>query len=459
MKRTLLTLLIGSIFATGAHGADLMAIYRDALNRDAAYAAARAAYQAGQEKLPQGRALLLPSINLSANTTWNELEVSYHDTTSLPSGKRNYNSNGYALSLSQPLYRIQNWKQYEIAKIQVEQAQMQFTLAHQDLMLRVSQAYFEVLLAQANAALATAQKQAIMEQLAQAKLSFEVGTATIVDTHEAQAKHDLAEATEIAARNELELKTRALEKIIGKLPGRLAVVGEDFPLLLPEPNDMGKWVETAEQQSLVVQIQRATTEITRQEIERNRGAHQPTLDLVASYSDGSATGSLYGIGNNTTASAIGVQLNLPIYQGGGINSKVREAIANHEKASQDLEQALRQASFATREAFLGVTSGVAQVKAYKQARTSNESSLESTKLGMEVGVRTFVDVLNAQQQLFATRRDLNKAAFDYLLNRLKLKSATGTLSEEDMESINKLLQQDGATAATSRAPSRPGAGG
>ena len=443
MKRVILIFLISSTFAPisqAAGTANLMDIYRDALANDAAFASARAAYQAAKEKLPQGLAQLLPNVNLSANTIWNKQEVSYSDATTLPSGTRDYNSNGYALSLNQPLYRIQNWKQYEIAKIQVGQAEMQFAHTKQDLMLRVAQAYFEVLLAQANATLAGAQKQAIMEQLAQAKLNFEIGIATITDTHEAQAKHDLAEATEIAALNDLDLKKRSLERIIGKAPATLASVEENFPLLLPEPNDMNKWVETAEQQSLLVQMQRATTEIARQEVDRNRGAHQPTLDLVASYSGSSAAGGLYGTGNNTTASAIGVQLNIPLYQGGSVNSKVREAVANQEKANHDLEQTVRQADYATREAFLGVTSGMAQVKAYKQAHVSNQSSLDSTKLGMEVGVRTFVDVLNAQQQLFSTRRDLNKATFDYLLSRLKLKQATGSLCEEDLQQINLLLK-------------------
>ncbi|BCB26861.1 outer membrane protein [Sulfurimicrobium lacus] len=443
MKRVILTFLISSTLAPTSQAADttnLMSVYRQALACDAVFASASASYQAAREKLPQGLAQLLPNVNLSASTTWNGLDVSYSGATSLPSGKRDYNSNAYTVSLNQPLYRIQNWKQYEIAKVQVGQAEMQLALAQQDLMLRVAQAYFDVLLAQANATLAAAQKQAIKEQLAQARRNFEVGTATITDTHEAQARHDLAEAAEIAASNELEVRKRALERIIGKAPGPLAGVEENFPLLLPEPNDMNQWVKTAEQQSLPVQIQRATSEIAKREVERNRGAHQPTLDLVASYSDGSASGSLYGVASDTRASAIGVQLNFPLYQGGSVNSRVREAVANQEKANHDLEQTLRQAEYATREAFLGVASGMAQVKAYKQARISSQSSLDSSRLGMEVGVRTFVDVLNAQQQLFSTSRDLNKAVYDYLLSRLKLKQASGSLSEEDLQQLNLLLK-------------------
>jgi outer membrane protein len=440
MKRLTLALLISAAFVPGAQAANLMDIYRDALVNDAALASARAAYLAGQEKLPQGRALLLPSINLSANTTWNEVDIQYRGASSFPGGQHNYNTNGATLSLSQPIYRRQNWAAYEQGKLQSAVAEIQYAAAQQGLILSVAQAYFDVLLAQDNVALAGAQKKAIQEQLDQAKTSFEVGTATITDTHEAQARFDLANASEIAALNELEIRQRALEKIIGKLPGPLATLATELSLQPPEPNDMNKWVEAAEQNNLLVQTKRASAEIANQEVERNRGGHHPTLDLVASYSDTGATGSTFGVGNDTRASVIGLQLNLPLYQGGGTSSRVREAVANQEKARQDLTLEVRQSALSTREAYLGVTSGAAQVRALEQALVSSQSSLDSTRLGLEVGVRTNVDVLNAQQQLFSAKRDLYKARYAYLVSRLKLKSAAGTLAEEDLQQVNQWLK-------------------
>ncbi|BAN36717.1 TolC family type I secretion outer membrane protein [Sulfuricella denitrificans skB26] len=427
MKSLPLALL--ALLASPAYAANLMEVYRDAQQQDAAYASARAAYEAGQEKAPQGLALLLPSINLSANTSRNEVDS--------PTSNRQYNANGYNLSLTQPVYRKQNFALYEQSKSQVVQAEAQFAVARQDLIVRVAQAYFDVLLAQDNVALAGAQKAAIGEQLEMAKRNFEVGTVTITDTHEAQARFDLTTAQEIAAQNDLEIKNRALQLILGKIPAHLNALNDKLPLVLPEPNDMTKWVEQAEQQSPQIAIQRAALEIATQEVERNRGGHHPTLDLVAGY--GQSSNSSYLVSGTVTSQTVGLQLNLPIFQGGSVNSKVREALANKEKARQDLELGNRQAALQTRQAFLGVTSGLAQVKALEQALVSSQSSLDSTRLGQEVGVRTNVDVLNAQQQLYTAKRDLSQARYNYIISQLKLKSAVGSLQDEDVEQVNRWL--------------------
>lgn len=427
MKQISLALL--AAIASPVYSAGLVEVYREAQQQDAAYASARAAYEAGQEKLPQGLALLLPSINLSANTTANDVDT--------PTTSRNYNSNGYSLSLSQPIYRKQNFAQYEQSKSQVTQAEAQFAIARQDLIVRVAQAYFDTLLAQDNVALAGAQKAAIGEQLEMAKRNFEVGTSTIVDTHEAQARFDLSTSQEIAAQNDLEIKRRALQLIIGKVQEHLDALNDKLPLVLPEPNDMAKWVEQAEQLSPQIAVQRAALEIARQEVEKNRAGHYPTLDLVAGYNQNA--NSSYLVSGTTTSQTIGLQVNLPIFQGGSVNSKVREALANQEKARQDLELGSRQAALQTRQSFLGVTSGMAQVKALEQALVSSQSSLDSTRLGQEVGVRTNVDVLNAQQQFYTAKRDLSQARYNYILNQLKLKSAVGTLQDEDVEQVSRWL--------------------
>ncbi|MBZ0104864.1 MAG: TolC family outer membrane protein [Sulfuricella denitrificans] len=437
MKRITLALLVTTIFAPGVEAADLMDIYRDALANDAALASARAAYLAGQEKLPQGRALLLPSLDLGASTIWNKEEVQARGTGITTD--YNYNASGAKLTLMQPIYRRQNWAIYEQGKLQSAAAEIQYAAAQQGLILNVAQAYFDVLLAQDNLSLAGAQKKAIQEQLDQAKMSFEVGTTTITDTHEAQARFDLANASEIAALNDLEIRQRVLEKILGKLPGPLASLAVELSLQSPEPNDIGKWVEAAEQDNLLVQAKRASAEIANQEVERTRAGHHPTLDLVATYGENGFTGGRFGA-YDAKAATIGLQLGLPLYQGGAASSRVREAIANQEKARQDLSLEVRQSALSTREAYLGVTSGAAQIRALEQALVSSQSSLDSTRLGLEVGVRTNVDVLNAQQQLFSAKRDLYKARYAYLISRLKLKSAAGTLAEDDLQKVNQWLK-------------------
>ena len=432
-----LTLLLGA--SGGAQAADLLETFRTAQANDPVFAAARATLQAGQEKLPQGRSLLLPSISLSANSTFNDNTTQYSGPTFMPGGNYRYNSHGYGVNLTQPLFRQQNWQAYGEAELQVAQAEAQFRIAEQDLILRVAQAYFDVLIAQDSVQLAGAQKTAISEQLEQAKRNVEVGNSPITDTHEAQARHDLTSAQEIAAQNDLEIKNRALQQLINATPKGLRHLGKEFRLEAPQPADMEKWVDNAQLNSLQLAIAQASAEIAEKEVARNRGAHYPTLDLVANYSNNQSSGGSLGVGSDNTSKSIGVQLNLPLFQGGAANSKWREAEANRERARQELENTRRSVALQTRQAYLGVVSGIAQVKALQQALTSSESVLEASKLGQEVGVRTNLDVLNAQQQLHATRRDLYQAEYNYLVSQLRLKAAVGSLGEEDLNRVNQAL--------------------
>ncbi len=434
----LLAILLGA--SSGAHAADLLETFRAAQANDPVFAAARAALQAGQEKLPQGRSLLLPNISLNANSTFNDSTLQYRQPIGLPGGgNQRYNSHGYGVNLTQPLFRQQNWLAYSEAELQVAQAEAQFRIAEQDLMLRVAQAYFDVLIAQDSVQLADAQKTAIAEQLEQAKRNFEVGSATITDTHEAQARYDLTVAQEIAAQNNLEIKKRALQQLVNAMPQDLRHLGKEFRLEAPQPADMEKWVDDAQSNSLQLAIAQAGAEIAEKEVARNRGGHYPTVDLVANYSNNQSTGGSFGVGSDNTSKSVGVQLNMPIFQGGAVNSKWREAEANRERARQELENTRRTVALQTRQAYLGVVSGIAQVKALQQALISSESVLEASKLGQEVGVRTNLDVLNAQQQLYSTRRDLYQAEYSYLLSQLRLKAAVGSLSEDGLAEINQAL--------------------
>ncbi len=415
-----------------AHAANLTDVYRDALAYDAQFAAARAAYEAGKEKAVQGRAGLLPNVNLGANVRYNSVD------SSLPGGDADFDSNGLTLTGVQPIFRKQNSVLYAQAKEQVKIAEMQLKVAEQELILRVAQAYFDVLESQDNIAFINAQKASITEQLAAAKRNFEVGTATITDTHEAQARFDLALAQEIAEQNSLNIRLRALEKLIGKPAGALDSL-VDNKLLQIETGTLDEWAARAADSNLQAEIQRIAKTIADQEVERNRAGHYPTLDAVAGYT----------VNNNqnfgaqqvdTRTASVGVELNLPIYQGGLTSSRVREAVANQEKARQDLEFATREASLQARQAWLNVNSGVARVRALEQALISTQAQLDSTKLGLDVGVRTNLDVLDAEQQVLSARRDLAGARYAYLLSALALKAAVGALSPADLAELDQHLR-------------------
>ena len=436
---TLLSVTLAAMLATPAQADDLLDIYRAAQSQDAVFAAARAAQQAGQEKLTQGRALLLPSVTLNANSTYNNTNTQYMGTTVFPSGEKRYNSHGYGVTLVQPLFREQNWAMYNESELQVAISEEQFKAAQQDIILRTAQAYFDVLIAQDTVQLTAAQKDAIAQQLEQAKRNFEVGTATITDTYEAQARYDLILAQELAAANNLEVKRRDLQQLINADVPALNVLGDAFKLVSPEPADAEKWVETAQHNNVQVRVAEAAYQLADEEVARNRGGHLPTIDLVANYSKNTSNGSSFGVGSDVRSTSVGVQLNMPLFQGGATQSKWREADAGREKARQDLENARRSVAVQTRQAYLGVVSGIAQVQALEQALKSSESLLSASKLGQEVGVRTSLDVLNAQQQMYSTRRDLYQAKYNYLVSQLRLKAAAGSLEEGDLVQVNQAL--------------------
>lgn len=430
-------LLLSPLLISPLHAADLMQIYREAQDNDAAFAAARYTAEAGREKLPQGRAGLLPSLSLSGNTVWNENDIAFHNGNTL--GKPRFNGNGYQLTLSQPLFRWQNWIAYDQSKLQVAQAEANLAQARQDLILRTAQAYFDVLNAVENLTAVRANKAAIVQQLELAKKSFEVGTATITDTHEAQARFDLAVAQEIAAESDLEVKRRALQAIIAKEPGALAGLRRNAELTPPQPNDMNTWVGAAEKDSITVQVAQANADLAAREVDRQRAGHYPTLDLVANYGESKSFASTALGMIDTQYQNIGLQINVPLFQGGAVASREREASANRAAAASALENVKRGAALSARQSYLGVANGLAQVRALKAALVSSQSALASNKLGYEVGVRINIDVLNAENQVYVTRRDLAKATFDTLLAQLRLKAAVGALSEDDVAQINALL--------------------
>jgi outer membrane protein len=436
--------MLGAVFGSTALAENLSEVYRAALGHDAVYAAAQAAYAAAQEKLPQARAGLLPNASLSANARRNDAEIK---TPSVPTSEQDYTSRTWGVSAAQPIYRGQNWVAYDQAKVSIQLAENQFKAAGQDLVLRAARAYFDVLLAQDTLDFIRAQKAAIAEQLAAAKRNFEVGTATITDTHEAQARYDLATAQEIASQNDLEVKRRALHTLTGRPIDQLAPLAGAPKLASPAPQNMEDWVSRSQTDNLQVLVRQYARQIADKEIERARAGHHPTLDLTANYTD-TDNQSFLTPSTDSKVTVVGLEFALPLYQGGLTSSQVREAVANREKARQELEDALRNAALQTRQAYLNVTSTEAQVRALEAALVSSEKSLESTQLGLQVGVRTNVDVLNAQQQVFSAKKDLAAARYNFLLSVLNLKAAAGSLSVSDLQEIDQLLVGAPAVPAT-----------
>jgi outer membrane protein len=419
----------------------LIDIYRQALSHDPRLASALSANQAAQEIIEQGKALYRPTVNFSADANRLSTDIRYINANPpREPSTANFETYKYGVDLRQPIYRKQNLVQMDQSKTQVNQADKQLHLSQQDLILRVTQAYFDVLIAQDKIDLIAAQKSAILSQLEQAKANFEVGTSTITDVNESQARFDLVLAQEIATINELQIAKRAVQSLTGKVPQKLATVRADIKTSQLEQS-MDKWLEVAAANNLNIQIQQDAAKFAEQEIERLNAAHLPTLDAVASYTDSYANGSssAFGSGNELQTAAIGLQLQIPLYQGGAISSRVRQAVLSHQKAQDDVEIARTSTELETQRAYLNLSTSIAQVRAYEQALVSSQSQVDSTRLGYQVGVRTSVDVLNAEQQYFSAKRDLLQSRYNYLVNIIRLKSISGVVAEADLADINQQL--------------------
>jgi len=419
--------------ATGARN-DVLQLYREAQRNDTTYASSRSQQLATLERVPQARSALLPNVGLTGRVDQNYYSASIPDTSS------NYQVYGGGLNLAVPVYRPQEWEALEQAKLLVMQSEAQLAQAQQDLALRVATAYFNVLSARDQLIALEAAKRATLEQLQQAKREFEVGTKTIIDTNEAQARYDQIVAQQQVAIGTLIVRRSELQTIIGREVDTLSPLRERPTLLPPTPTDIAKWVSAAEQGNFGVQVARASYEVATREVQRARDGYKPTVDVVAGYNTNKFNGTQSSdLNPRIGAGSVGLQLNWAIYSGGLTQSRVREALAQQDRFSSELEGARRSAANAARQAFTGVNFGLSQVQALESAEVSARTQLESTQLGYQVGVRIQLDVLNATTQLVQTQRDLKRARYDFLLSALQLKAASGTLGEDDLVAINGLL--------------------
>jgi outer membrane protein len=433
LSRTALGVLLALGGATGAQAQSLVELYEAARGFDATYLSARSQFDASQAKAAQARAGLLPQAGLAAAANWARRD------NSGPTPDGSSNSQNVALSASQPLYRPTNKLTNDQAQLSIDIAKAQLETAEQDLIVRTTQAYFDVLAAEDTLTFVKAQKSAVSEQLASAKRNFEEGTTTVTDSREAQARFDLVLAQEIAAENDLRVKKLALDQLVGKAgvaPKPLAA-----PVALPElsPADPQAWVNQAETRHPAVLQATKGFEIAQLETRKAEAGHLPTLDLVGQYQIARAPTTGFPNNVRTNTASVGVQFNMPLYTGGAVQNRVKETLALEDKARTDLEAAQRGVSQATRAAYFGVLSGQGQVKALEAAEASSQSALDANKLGYQVGVRINIDVLNAQSQLFQTKRDLAVARYNVLLGGLRLKQASGQLVAQDLQPINALL--------------------
>jgi len=437
MRKITLAVATSLFLSVPVQAENLHQVYKTAANNDPTYLAAYADYQAVRESRQQSVSPLLPSVNLSADYQ----DISQEVTTPAGTDSPEFAELNYSLNLTQAIFRYDYWVGLRQANIQVAQAEANFSNARQALILRVAERYFEVLGAGDNLTFAKSEKEAIGEQLNQTKQRFEVGLTAITDVHEAQARYDLAVAQSIEAENLLANTKENLREVTGQYYESLAILMAESPLVAPKPENIEAWLEIAKERSLSLIVAEKQMQIAQEDVSRNRAGHYPTLDLVASYSYSDSDGGLVLVeGRELDDTRVGVQLNLPIYEGGLISSQTRESAHRYQQSRDLYEQQRRATERETRSSYLNVLANISSVRAFRQAVTSSSTALEATEAGYEVGTRTAVDVLNSRRELYRSIRDYARSRYTYILETLRLKAAVGTLTEQEVAAINNWLE-------------------
>lgn len=413
----------------------LQNIYQHAQTGDPDFAAAVAIYQAGLKSRDVGLAGLLPSVSASVSSTQNRYGVT---TTTLPWTDYNFTSRAQTIQLTQSIFDWDKISAYNEAVALTELAKAVFAEAKADLILRAAQGYFSYLLARDNLEMAEAQKNALSQQRIQAEKLYKSGVGTITDVEETKARYEIAEAQLLAATGTLDVRRRELEKMTGTMTGDIRRITAAFKMTVPEPLNVTAWLETAARQNLRVISRQLNLRVAEIQSAKGWAGHLPNLTLVVSAQKDSAP-NYYT--NSDKSSRVGLQLSIPIYEGGKVSGMNEQAFFRQEKARHELESAVGDSQIKVSQAYLGVVNGIAQVKALEQAVKSNETTLQGMKVGQRTGFRTNTDVLNAQQQLFVTQRDLQQQRYTYLLSRLQLQAETGSLSDESVALIDSLISQ------------------
>ena len=434
--KPLVAAITGALLATGLQAQSLAELYDSARAFDATYQSAKLQFDANLAKADQAKAGIYPTAGLTAALSRTGFQ------NSNPVTDRTFSTQNAGLSASQPIYRPANVATFRQGERQAQLARAQLDAAEQDLIVRTSQGYFDVLAAQDTLAFVGAQKAAVAEQLASAKRNFEVGTSTITDTREAQARFDLVVAQEISAQNDVQVKKLVLDTLVGKTGSQPKAL--QLPVKLPGvmPLDVNTWVQQSETVHPNIRQAQSNLDIAELEIKKAEAGHKPTLDAVASYNiQRNPNGTIQSQPNafRTNTTNLGLNFNLPLFAGYAVQNRIRETISLKDRAQSDLEGARRSVALNTRTAFFGVQSGQGQVAALEAAELSSQSALDANRLGYQVGVRINIDVLNSQSQLFQTKRDLAQARYNVLLGGLRLRQANGTLSPDDLMAINTLF--------------------
>ena len=424
-------ILLQTNFPASLSAMDLMEAYVMAKDHDPLFGSAFYEHEAAKTLSKQGRSFLLPQIQASGT-------LSRYDFDTAPAYYLDYTSQFMGITLKQPIFNLPKFFDYRQHKIRETIGDVKFTSAEQNLILRLAEAYFNGLAAGNLLELIDTEKEAVTEQIEQAKMMFKAGVATITDVHDAEARYDAILSQEVEAKNNLDIKMQALKKIIGKDPDGLDVLKEDIPLRMPEPETLDGWIEIAKQNQPVLKSYAYQIDYQQRELEKNKGQHWPNIDLVAGYSK-TNTNNLVKT-EDTSYSSVGVQVNIPLFSGGYTSAKVAESRAVLGQANKEYENALSDTVQKLSEAYLGIRGSITKIGALLTAVKSTSTSLHSNRMGLIAGVKTTVDVLNAQRELHDVRGKLLQARYDYLLNRVKLKFFAGTLSEEDVLTINQWLQ-------------------
>lgn len=438
MRKIILSIGLAAALSSSVSWADdLIDVFESALKSDPQLLAEASSRLAVGELGSQATARFLPQISLSANDGKVRRQVSAQTF----GGDVELNTHGYTLSLTQPLYRQENFIQSNQADIAIESASASYVIAEQALVLRVAERYFDFLARQDDVEFAVAEKKANAKQLEQVQQRFDLGLATITDLSESQAGFDLSNADVILAANELANSKERLRETSGLYWERLAPLQTDTPLVKPDPENSELWANVALAQNPSLQVAKKAKEDAQQVIALQRSGHLPSLDLVGEKNYSSQSASSFGGSSKAHQDTLSLRFNLPIFEGGNVLSKTREATHRLGQAMQNEEQQRRVVLRQSREAFNGVLSGISRVKALKQALVSGEQALTSTEAGYEVGTRTTVDVLNVRRDLFRAKSNYSSSRYDYILSSLRLKQAAGKLSRDDLVLINQWLEE------------------